>query len=605
MPKEKIIRVALISMPWQLFDRPSLQLGVLKAYLQTHDWITVDTFHPYLEVSKVIGTDLYKEISKNYWLSEIFYLPLAFPGQYPVAEKLVDEALKQKTVNIQQVRYKDIQVGLKNQLKSWVKRIDWKQFDLIGFSVCFNQLLSSLAAARWIKQVISASPPIVFGGSSCFPEASDQLLTNFPQIDFVVCGEGEKSLVNLCEFISKRDHHLSPQIRRRCSGSSSEAAHSVNQLSDIVQLPPPDFDDYFKEIKHCYPGQQFIPVLPIEFSRGCWWGKCAFCNLNLQWKGYRTKSADQMFNEVTVLSEKYQCLDFAFNDNALPLKESDEFFRRTAAATPDYRFFGEIRVEHCDRTLGTCREGGLNTVQMGIEALSNSLLRRMKKGATVIENIYALKNALSCGVELDANLITEFPGSTPEEIKETLRNLDFAFPFRPLSISPFYLAYGSPMDADPDVYGITPLGNHPGNKHLLPAKILQHQIIFFKNFRGDKIRQRKLWAPVVQKVRNWEAFHNQRTTSIWRKSPLSFRDGGNYLTIWQENANRTAVHYRLDRESREIYLYCMDIRSVDQILNRFKYLKEADLLEFMDYLIERRLVFGEGRQFVSLAVQEQ
>ncbi|HKJ64993.1 MAG TPA: hypothetical protein VJ969_06300, partial [Desulfopila sp.] len=60
-------QVALISMPWSLFNRPSVQLGALKAYLETRSDVRVDCFHPYLAVARSLGPETYTALSKNSW----------------------------------------------------------------------------------------------------------------------------------------------------------------------------------------------------------------------------------------------------------------------------------------------------------------------------------------------------------------------------------------------------------------------------------------------------------------------------------------------------------------------------------------------------------
>ena len=67
-------------MPWALFNRPSIQLGTLKAFLESkNDQLLVDTSHPYLEVASIIGPELYHWISQNHWVSEALYSPLVWP----------------------------------------------------------------------------------------------------------------------------------------------------------------------------------------------------------------------------------------------------------------------------------------------------------------------------------------------------------------------------------------------------------------------------------------------------------------------------------------------------------------------------------------------
>lgn len=79
--KEK--KIALISAPWPLYNRPSIQLGTLKAYLQSTDpHIRVEAHHFYLELAASLGYKLYQEISERTWLAECIYAALLFPERF-------------------------------------------------------------------------------------------------------------------------------------------------------------------------------------------------------------------------------------------------------------------------------------------------------------------------------------------------------------------------------------------------------------------------------------------------------------------------------------------------------------------------------------------
>ncbi len=69
-----MFRIAVVSMPWPLFNRPSLQLGTLKSYLKSCDHgLDISTYPAYLEVAAQIGFGLYHNISKHSWIAEAVY----------------------------------------------------------------------------------------------------------------------------------------------------------------------------------------------------------------------------------------------------------------------------------------------------------------------------------------------------------------------------------------------------------------------------------------------------------------------------------------------------------------------------------------------------
>lgn len=57
-------KLALISPPWPLFDRPSIQLGALKSYLESRlPCLSVATHHAYLAIANALGYDIYRHIT--------------------------------------------------------------------------------------------------------------------------------------------------------------------------------------------------------------------------------------------------------------------------------------------------------------------------------------------------------------------------------------------------------------------------------------------------------------------------------------------------------------------------------------------------------------
>jgi hypothetical protein len=83
------MHLTLVSMPWAIFNRPSIQLGALKGYLkqQLVD-IQIDCHHPYLSAAQTIGLEPYRIISENPWAGEALYSGLLFPNSRDKAKKL-------------------------------------------------------------------------------------------------------------------------------------------------------------------------------------------------------------------------------------------------------------------------------------------------------------------------------------------------------------------------------------------------------------------------------------------------------------------------------------------------------------------------------------
>ena len=445
--------------------------------------------------------------------------------------------------------------------------------------------------------MIAEEVPIVFGGSSCTGRIGRSLLHHFPEIDYIVDGEGEKSLLSICRSLKE-----SPQKpgRQENPAKSHESIIRTDEIVDINELPYPDYRPYFNEIAQIFSKVPIIPTLPLEFSRGCWWNKCSFCNLNLQWKKYRMKNAGRMVQETAHLVQQYKCINFTFTDNTLPLKETDDYFKIISRQQIDLNYFAEIRAIHQPERLKLYRRGGLSTVQVGIESLSNSLLQKMAKGTTVIDNIATMKLCAENGILVEGNLITEFPTTTNEEIEETLTNLEFVLPYHPLTPAAFFLGHESPIHKNYGKFGINAILVHYKTKKLFPQryhKSLKHLV---NSYRGDRTLQHRRWKPVYQKIAQWQSFHKMRKNK--EKPALQYRDGGTFLIIRQEYPTGLPLQHRLKGLSRRIYIFCHTPKTMNDILINFKGLKEESLVTFITELCRKRLMFQENDRVLSLAV---
>lgn len=593
-----IARLALIAMPWSIFNRPSIQLGALKAYLERESDHQVDTYHAYLPVARAISPEIYRQIALSGWAGEAVFAPLVFPEQGAAARKLFGQCLHGKVTPLPD--FDELVTAVEKSCLQLLTTLPWREYTLVGFSLCFSQLFASLYLAQKIKD-LSPQTVIVFGGSSCSGDIGRSLIDHFPQIDYLIDGEGERQLLHLMDFLSGKTT-LSAKIRHQATAAP---LGSMIPLAPLVMddLPIPDYRPYFKQMQLHFNDQAFIPLVPVEFSRGCWWNKCTFCNLNLQWPNYRFKKSSRMLTEILHLAKVHECLHFSFTDNALPPQEADQFFKRLLPNQLDFDFFAEIRTGTGPEKLQLYQRAGLKTVQVGIEALATSLLGKMAKGTTVIDNIAAMKMCSASAIRLEGNLITDFPGTTAAEITETLDTLDYILPFRPLQAASFFLGFGSPLYHDcalTDHGSIQRIIPHGKNRSLFPKRYLQSMTMLINGYRADKKQQYKKWQPVKQKILAWQDFHTRRVNN--RLHPLHYRDGGTFLIIRQERLSGTPLLHRLRGSSRKIYLFCDKPIRMTAILQKFPKISGDVLQKFIDEMCEKRLMFQENGRTLALAV---
>lgn len=594
--------VILISAPWALYNRPSIQLGALKAFLrQCFPELPVQAEHFHLQAAASIGYPLYQAVSKRTWIAECVAATLIFPERFSSIETLFIKEGRQDNL-VSGVGLNNLKSALDRACEHFLEGIDWERFGLAGFSVSLCQLTCSLYLIRRVKERFPELP-IVVGGSTFSGESPEVLSELFPDINYLIRGEGEAALADLVgslclgnETSDDNTHLLMP-----CSAP----------ISDLNTLPMPDFDEYFRLVQSLEPRKRFFPVLPIEASRGCWWKisrrtlsrrGCAFCNLNLQWKGYRKKSPEKIAREIDSLSSRYKVLSISFMDNLLPRMGSVNLFNALAETGKQFRLFGEIRADTPLNTLKAMRRAGMRELQVGIEALSSSLLNRMGKGTSTMDNIEAMRHCEALGINHGGNLLLNFPGSSEQEIRETLHNLDYVCFYRPLNPVSFWLGLESPVYCDPEQYGISLSGNDPRWDLLFPLNMARKMRMMIQGYKGGRSTQNKLWNPVRVRLEKWAEDYAILMRGPTPDPVLSYQDGRDFLIIIQRRTDGTMATHRLTQTSRRVYLFCRRSRSRQKIQARFSDLAGDKLNAFLQMMIEKQLMFGESERFLSLAI---
>src|SRR5881296_4066181 len=187
--------------------------------------------------------------------------------------------------------------------------------DVIGISIVLQQQIFS--TTTFCKRIKEHFPNIhVTIGGNTVTRLRD-VLPNKPQLfalfDSAVIYEGESAFLQLVEAVAAgRDLTGIPNLMYR--DASGIHTSSLSYAEDMSALPPPDFDGLPLE-------KYFIPdrILPYLATRGCYWGRCEFCDHGEGYTaGYRTKKLEQIIEEIRQLKETYHTRHFHFTDESYP-----------------------------------------------------------------------------------------------------------------------------------------------------------------------------------------------------------------------------------------------------------------------------------------------
>lgn len=314
-----------------------------------------------------------------------------------------------------------------NQIEITVERILERQPSFIGFTSKFYQWIPASVFAYFLKRK-RPDIPILIGGWSIKGGAQAVLqLTDL--FDFACWGEGE---IPVLELYRKATRGLDVgQIPRIAYRRDKEVVTTTNGGADsfvaLDELPYFNFDDFCKT----FQGEEL--TLPIERIRGCNWNRCRFCFLS-QGYLYRIKSNERLVEELLSYIRQYGAYHFQAMDNDFIGKDLGMFrdlLSRLKAIRTQYPAFkivlAEIITKNLDRKIiEAMAEAGFLNVQIGLEALSQRLLDKMRKHQKLSENMFFIREAIRCRFMVNGlNVIVNTPGEMEEDMLESIRNLAF------------------------------------------------------------------------------------------------------------------------------------------------------------------------------------
>jgi len=329
--------------------------------------------------------------------------------------------------------------------------------DLVGVSItATSQILPGLTLCRLIKQ---ANPDVHLTiGGSIFTRLVDNLRradAMFQFADDFVVFEGETALLELINQLEgKRDYSKVPNLLYRQNGKII-----VNQpffSENINALAAPNFDGF--------PFRQYLApqaVLPIQFSRGCYYKDCAFCALTLDHQNFRQRSPEKVVDDVKMLMERYQTPFFFFTDECFALSPTKRLCSQLIEAGVNAQWTCEMRFEKnlTRDLLKLMRDAGCLKIVYGLESYNQRVMDFMKKGIKREHVNRIVDDCLDLDIAVHCYVLVGFPTETEAEALETSNfvvghtrlNSSYGFSCQPCL---FDLEKEAPIMSDPASYGI-------------------------------------------------------------------------------------------------------------------------------------------------------
>ncbi len=258
--------------------------------------------------------------------------------------------------------------------------------DLVGLSVTVDLLpRAAQIAARFRARGI----PVVAGGvhPTCDPDGCE------PHFDAVCVGPAEDTWLQIVEDAERG------RLQSRYIGTSTSA---IRAPANTVLDPTP-----------------YLYTSIVSTSRGCPFS-CDFCyNSAPTAVGYRHREIDDIVSEIRALPTRH--VMFVDDNFVADPRWTQELLRRLAPLDLRWNAAVTANVTSMVGLLDHMRETGCESLFIGLETLSSSSLRGVRKRQNRVERYDDLVEALhDRQIMLDASFVFGFDGDEPEIFPRTL-----------------------------------------------------------------------------------------------------------------------------------------------------------------------------------------
>ncbi len=492
-------------------------------------------------------------------------------------------------------------------------QLDDDALNVLGFTLNYNQVLPSIFMARYLEEVRPKAPKLlVFGGGSVVLPRTVELFNRLGIDGYLVIGEGESKLTALVEeLLSQKTPgkwlSKAPQGVLRISEKPDlferDERNFAGEIQDLGTLPDPDYREYFaalEKIKSEDPlfGRVIQPRISIEGSRGCF-AKCDFCSMQAQWNGFRKQSVPDIYKRVVSMAAEYGVRGVLFSDLVCDAW-AERFAEQMLATGKRMQMFMFLRAHHPEKFWTTLALAGVDVVTVGTESLSDGLLARMTKGASVAQNILAQKYLRELQIISNSNLISHHPKSTFEDIAESRRVLESISHFDDFTVARFWLSAGSPLFESIPVDQRRDLNAKPLASSAVPEALAA----FATGYGYSLADQHALPAKLIEAWDEFVSWCRERARAIKTQNPtmtVARQPDGN-LVILDRRFNGEGKRTQLSGVRARIYDFCHagpKTRFLAESLN----LSLDEVVEHVSWLIAQGLLLEVGGQLISLALR--
>jgi len=328
--------------------------------------------------------------------------------------------------------------------------------NLIGISInSSTQVLPGLTLARMLMEQAPRGCHISIGGN--YLGRVKEALLRRPEFfhhfaHSLTMGEGERQLLLLIEQLSGAGNLSRVPDMLYCLPGDDRVVQTREAKAERLDRIGFQSLDGLPLDKYLTPQL----VLCIQSSKGCYWGKCTFCDSDFG-VDRDIKGLDRLVDEIRHLRDHYGVKHFEFIDESIQPAYMAAMARRFIDDDLGINWFCNGRLEDAftPELLELLHRSGLTMVLWGFESGNRRIMELINKGVAFDTRYQILENASAAGIWNFAYIFFGFPTETREEAMETIqaicRHRDAIHSY---GRSVFTLGKHSLLSIEPERYGI-------------------------------------------------------------------------------------------------------------------------------------------------------
>ena len=337
-----------------------------------------------------------------------------------------------------------------------------------GNNTAYIEIVKDIAKIVKIKK---PTIKIIVGGYHV-TYLSREVLLECSEIDYIVRGEGEKTLLDII------NGKKVTQILGLAYRSFEKIVINPDQiLLKNNELEIPDYTLLPEKLKKY--------SFNVQSIRGCLY-RCSYCTNGFFWKKPRAMPIESLWKELEFLNselERNTMIHFSDNIFTLNKKRAINILKRIIKSNFKLLFSCDIRAGYIDKELVKYMEDAkFIKISIGFEDADDRILSLNNKGISFYDNIATAKVIKdNSGIFIEAYWIVGLPGTDEKSINTNINMIKYILKNRIVDTvscnTMFTPLPGSPIFIDPSKFGVKYISNNWSNyirSKLNPVCVLEN-----------------------------------------------------------------------------------------------------------------------------------